>query len=138
MPSATYTRNPIVHSALLFDVTGGSGLLYTAPANGYAKVNISLATGTSTAGLNTAYVVIGTSSTSGSILWVAFNGTTVTTNVAGGGDATPIIPTLINGGTVFVTDVVIGPGQTLYYARTQAAATATGRVIVNGVEFRNG
>lgn len=138
MAAATYSRNPIVNQAISVNSTSTSATLYTAPSDGYAKVDITLFSGTyATSGLT--YVVIGTSATSGTVFYVRLAGGVVTSNMPGALDSNGQISAISDGAIATATDVTVGPSQSIYLVRTTSGAQFTiGKAIVSGVEFKNG
>jgi hypothetical protein len=140
MSQATYSRNPIVNAAVAVNSTATSGAIYTAPANGYARVQATLFAG-NYATSSLVYIVVGSSATTGVVYWInVVTGTsTITSNLSNVIDSNNNLLAISNGAMATVNDIMVGPGQSIYVVRTTSGAqTTTGRVLIYGVEFKNG
>jgi phage tail sheath gpL-like len=129
MAAATYSRNPIV-SALVSANSTSSTTLYTAPANSYAVINLTVSATSS----GIAYICIGSSSTSGAIFYAATLGT-VHSNIPGAVDENGATSGIGYTGCVgSLAGVHVGPGQSVYFV----LSAGTGRGTISGVQFTNG
>lgn len=122
---ATYNANIVVNAAVsgTADIVSGSVTLYTAPANGYAVVNIALGISQNSTG----------SVSVGGRVVVAMNAATADAgSTVYGGRTTAQFVSQLYGSTV--TNVHVGPGQSVVLSANGTGA-AGGRV--SGVSFVN-
>lgn len=138
MGAATYSKNPIINGAVNASTTS-TATLYTAPATGYAQVQLEISVGTGT-GQQLVEVTIGSAQNSGIYYWIYQNNNAgLASNFSA---ANPqyggLSGTFTTIGMGVITGLIVPPGQSVYVKTSSAGSVANQFVKIVGTEFING